>query len=162
MDHPRKTAQVEGGETSTTGSEKEIIFELYLLSKNCRWTRLIMVAATRASVRTPCVSQCPGRAGPFPPPGERAHLKEGLHREPGALASRPGSVVDQLCALDQVTLGHCLLIRKMGSSHFHKMILLEANGAFALAILSGWVFPCELCGCLPNTFLVGLTLTPLF
>ena len=119
-----------------------------------------MVAATRASVRTPCVSHCPGR--PFPLPGERAHLKEGLDREPGALASRPGSVVDQLCALDQVTLGHCLLISNMGSPHFHKMILLEANGAFALAVLSGWVFPCELCGCLPNTFLVGLTLTSLF
>ena len=116
----------------------------------------------------PCISEdtlrfsLPGRARPFPPPGERAHLKEGLNREPGALASRPGSVVDQLCALDQVTRGHCLLISKMGSSHFHKMILLEANGAFALAILSGWVFPCELCGCLPNTFLVGLTLTSLF
>lgn len=72
---------------------------------------------------------------------EAAKQKEGLNREPGALASRPGSVVDQLCALDRVTLGHWLLISEMGSSCFHKMILSEANGAFTLAVLSGWVFP---------------------
>lgn len=77
-------------------------------------------------------SQCPNRTGPRPLclVIEAAKQKEGLNREPGALASRPGSVVDQLCALDQVTLGHWLLISEMGSSRFHKMILSEANGAF--------------------------------
>lgn len=141
MNHPRKAG--EGGEISTTGSEKEIIFELHLLSKNCQWTRLIIVAATSTSVMTPCVSQCPSRTGrcPLCLESKGTEQKEGLNREPGALASRPGSVVDQLCALDQVTLGHWLLISKMGSSRFHKMILSEANGAFTLAILSGWVFP---------------------
>lgn len=143
MNHPRKAAQVEGGEISTTSSEKEVVFELHLLSKNCQWTRLIIIAATSTSVITPWVSQCPSRTGPRPLRLviEATKQKEGLNREPGALASRPGSVVDQLCALDRVTLGHWLLISEMGSSCFHKMILSEANGAFTLAVLSGWVFP---------------------
>lgn len=141
MNHPRKAAQVEGGEISTTGREKDVIVELHLLSKNCQWTRLI--AATSTSVMTPCLSQCPSGTGhrPLCLESKGTEQKKGLNGEPGALASHPGSVVDQLCALDQVTLGHWLFISKMGSSRFHKMILSEANGAFTLAVLSGWVFP---------------------
>ena len=113
---------------------------------------------------TPYVSQCLRGTACFPLCLESKATKQKKGTGPRArnLAFCPGFIVDQLCALDQVTLGHCLLISKMRYSFFHKIVLSVSNsGAFTLAVPSGWVFLLRAVWLLPAAFLIRLTLTSL-
>lgn len=113
---------------------------------------------------TPYVTQCLRGTGCFPLclVSKATEQKKGTGPRARNLASCPGFIVDQLRALGQATLGHCLLISKMRYSLFHKTVLSVSNpGAFTLAVPSGWVFLLRAVWLLPATFLIRLTLTSL-